>query len=195
MEKRNMILGLLAVVSAGLLSFTVATTADTYTANAKESKLVWKGFKVGGQHEGTLALKSGSFTVDNGLITAGSFEIDMTTLKVTDSESKKLYNHLVSKDFFDTESHKAAKLEITGSTKNEAGDLDVTGNLTIKGVTNPISFEAKNSAKTTNVVIYTAKIEVDRTKYGITYKSSAVGDAFINDEFALVVSITGLKNK
>ena len=52
-----------------------------------------------------------------------------------------------SDDFFGVEKFPVAKLVITGSTPFDKGNGVVTGNLTIKGVTNPIEFKAATQKK------------------------------------------------
>ncbi|RYF18942.1 MAG: YceI family protein, partial [Flavobacteriales bacterium] len=77
-------------------------------------------------------------------------------------------------------------------------DVKITGDLTIKGKTNSISFPAKltwNADKTVTAVA--EKVTVDRTKYGIEYKSksifSSIGDNFIYDDFTLAVKLVAKK--
>ena len=64
-----------------------ASSFTTIDDNKKEiktdkSKLVWKGYKVTGSHEGTLSIKSGSLVFDNDKLTGGEFVIDMTTISI-----------------------------------------------------------------------------------------------------------------
>ena len=73
------------------MSFTAAITAQTdFTILASKSNVKWTGYKPGGQHQGTVDVKSGSFAMDGDIIQSGSVVIDMTSLKVTDSESSKV---------------------------------------------------------------------------------------------------------
>lgn len=184
---------LVLVLAIGLVSFTYEDKSTAFKVRTDKSELIWNAYKVGGGHTGTIKLKSGSFQIENDLITSGTFVIDMNSFKVTDSESSKLYSHIRSQDFFNMDQYPTATLVITGSVKKEE-DLVVSGNLTILDKTNPITFTAKSLAKTDNFRIYTANIIVDRTKYNIVYRSSAVGDTFIKDEFDLNVKITAEKN-
>ncbi len=190
MKKHALRLGYFVLIALSLNSFTASDTSETFKARTDKSDVVWIARKVGGEHTGTVDLKSGSFEVKDELITSGTFIMDMTTIEITDTESKKLHNHLRSKDFFHVDVYKESKLVITGS-KLVEGKLMVSGNLTIRDITNPISFEAVNIGKTENFRIYSSTMSVDRTKYGIVYRSSAVGDTFIKDFFDIKVKITG----
>lgn len=185
---------ILVLTAFALMSFTAAVMSDSYTILKEKSKIEWKGKKIGGEHVGIVELKSGTFTLEDDLITSGNFVIDMTTIKPTDTDSKKLENHIRSVDFFNVENYPESKLVITGSKALGEDKLEVTGKMTILGKTNDITFTAVNSGKTENFRIYAANITIDRTKYGITYKSSALGNATIYDDFDLKVKIVAKKD-
>jgi polyisoprenoid-binding protein YceI len=67
-----------------------------------------------------------------------------------------------------------------------------TGNLTIKGITNPVSFTA-TSAIDGKSIIYKGILTVDRSKFNIRYGSKSffdnLGDKVIYDEFTLDFSL------
>src|SRR5207249_3114442 len=85
------------------------TAGETYKVDAEASKIEWVGTKVSGYHTGTVKIKSGKLTVNNGNITGGNFVMDMPSIvatgpkKVSEEMCKKLTNHLRSPDFFDVE--------------------------------------------------------------------------------------------
>ena len=168
-----------------------ATTNNTVAVKAAESQVFWKGYKVTGQHEGTIALTEGNLTFADQVLTGGSFTVDMTSLVATDLDGEmkgKLEGHLKSDDFFGTEAHPTAQLVITQVGVDAAGGYQVTGDLTIKGITNPISFEMHvegNSA--------TTKLIVDRSKFDVRYGSNSffdnLGDKAIYDDFELDVKL------
>ncbi|GAA4271051.1 YceI family protein [Aquimarina gracilis] len=180
---KSLILAIAVIVSA-------STFAQKKEIKASESKINWVGKKVTGEHSGTLSLSQGFLVFEGENITGGEFIVDMTSLKVTDLEGeykKKLEGHLSSDDFFSIQNHKTAKLVVTKAKKTDKG-YKIAGDLTIKGKTNPISFELAvngNSAST--------KLMVDRTKYDIKYGSGSffdnLGDKTINDEFELAVEL------
>ena len=191
---------ILTVIGLTLMSFTAAITAQTdFTILASKSNVKWTGYKPGGQHKGTVDVKSGSFAMDGDIIQSGSVVIDMTSLKVTDSESQKLYNHLRGEDFFNVKEFKTSTLVIKSSKSVNADSngnhtLEITGDMTILGKTQPITFKAVNTAKTDNYMFYSTNLSIDRTKFGITYKSSMLGDAMINDDFDLAIKLIAKKN-
>lgn len=189
MKHKSNIALLLATVALGLFSFTTAIQSDSYHVLTEKSKVVWVGKKLGGEHTGIVKLKSGSITMDGDVITSGEMVVDMKSIKVTDSESQKLLNHIKGSDFFNVAKHPTSKLIITGSKLVGTDSLKVSGKMTILDKTNPITFYAVNTGKTENFRIYSADLSIDRTKYGITYKSSMLGDATIYDDFDLKIKL------
>ena len=88
-----------------MMSITFMMGQHEFKADANSSIVNWKGFKPTGNHYGTVELKSGSFTVKDKKITAGTFDIDMNSIKDLDMDADNEYNaklvgHLKSDDFF-----------------------------------------------------------------------------------------------
>jgi polyisoprenoid-binding protein YceI len=162
-----------------------------YTADTDKTKLEWMGEKVTGKHEGVISLQSGWLSWNNNKIQSGEFIIDMNSITSNDN-LEKLVAHLKSDDFFGVEKFPTAKLIITGSTSFEKGTATVTGNLTIKGTTNPVEFKAAYQKKDEGSWFF-ANIVIDRTKYNVRYGSGTffdnLGDKTIYDEFKLKVSL------
>lgn len=160
-------------------------------ADVQKTKLEWLGEKVLGKHTGTIQLQSGWLTWNNNRITSGEFLIDMKTIRDDDGLTN-LENHLRSDDFFSVEKFPVSKLVITGSDSFEKGTATVKGNLTIKGITNPIEFTAAVQKKDDGTWFY-SNIIVDRTKYDVRYGSGKffdnLGDKIIYDEFKLKVTL------
>ena len=181
----------IALLAFQALLFMNAFSQDKLNAVTDQSKLAWLGEKVTGQHTGTINLKSGWINWKDNKIVSGEFDIDMASLK--DSESnERLEGHLKSDDFFGVEKFPVAKLIITGSTPFDKGTGTVSGTLTIKGVANPIGFKAALQKKDDGLWFF-ANIVVDRTKYNIKYGSGSffdnLGDKTIFDEFKLKVNL------
>src|SRR5690606_2070172 len=166
--------------------------------DSEKSSLSWTGYKVTGQHNGQVNIESGELIVTNGKLAGGQFVIDMPSISVLDLEGEyrgKLESHLKSEDFFGVEKHPRATFRIgkvTPSTK--AGTYKVEGQLTIKNITNPISFET-TMVEQDGMSVATAAIKVDRSKYDIRYRSGSffenLGDKAIYDEFDIEVKLVG----
>ena len=176
-----------------ILAMTIAsfTTVAEKSVNIKDSNISWKGYKVTGSHEGTINLASGSLTFDGDNLTGGNFTIDMTSIAVTDLKAgegkEKLEGHLKSDDFFGVNNHKQATFSIN-KVDGKNGTYRVYGDLTIKGITKPATFQmiVKDN-------IASASFKIDRTKYDIRYGSASffddLKDKAIYDEFDLNVTL------
>ncbi|AWX45439.1 UPF0312 protein [Flagellimonas maritima] len=189
MKKGILSLALTAVF--GLTATANPIDGEKKEIKTSESTVTWKAYKVTGSHTGTIALKSGALEFDGDKLTGGEFVVDMTTINTTDLEGEykqKLDGHLNSDDFFSTASNPTSKLVFTNVKSTGKNAYEVTGDLTIKGITKPITFD---------VSIYgskaTATLKVDRTNYDVKYGSGSffdnLGDKTIYDEFDLVVDL------
>ncbi|HNF47937.1 MAG TPA: YceI family protein [Chitinophagales bacterium] len=177
---------------------TSAGVISVKSLNLAKSTVVWIGKKITGQHTGTVNISSGTITTKNGILGGGEFTIDMNSLKCTDIQDSgynaKLINHLKSEDFFNIAQYPVATLKITKvlKIKNKSNAYNLTGNLSIKGITKAISFPA-TFKKAGNAYEAVATISVDRTKWDIKYGSAnffeGLGDKAIKNEFVLNVNI------
>ncbi|NCO62649.1 MAG: YceI family protein [Flavobacteriales bacterium] len=190
MKKTIKNLAIVALVAFTTFSFT-RLDREKKDIKVEDSQLVWKGYKVTGSHEGTIAIKSGSLEFNEDVLVGGEFVVDMTTLASTDLEGEykgKLEGHLKSDDFFGVENHPTATLVFSDVKATGKNSYSVTGNLTVKGKTNPITF---------SISIYgskaTATLKVDRTAYDVKYGSASFFDGLkdkaIYDEFDLVADL------
>jgi len=187
MKNRNSKIATLFILALSFMSFTALTEKEV---SVEKSKVTWKGYKVTGQHEGTINLKSGTLTFDNNTLTGGAFEINMPSINVTDLEGEskgKLEGHLKSADFFGVEKFPTAKLEFV-NVSGKDGSYKVQANLTIKETTKSVEF-----SMTVKDNMATAKLEIDRTEYDIKYGSSSFFDGLkdkaIYDNFDLDVTL------
>ncbi|MCD0489217.1 YceI family protein [Pedobacter sp. MC2016-14] len=188
--KITSVFALVALIA--LSAFKNGVKPVTYTVDAAKSSITWIGKKVTGSHNGTIALKSGTLNVNGKSITGGSFVIDMTSIKDADG-SEKLEGHLKADDFFGSTKYPTSTFVIT----KVAGAV-VTGNLTIKGITKPVSFPATVTVNADGTATALAgKILVDRTKYDIKYGSKSffdsIGDKAIDDNFEISVKLVAKK--
>ncbi|MDO5969684.1 YceI family protein [Flavivirga aquimarina] len=186
---KNTIKSLLVLTIVTLFTYSF-TTIDTNKKEIKtdKSKVIWKGYKVTGSHEGTIAIQSGFLNFDADKLSGGEFVIDMASINTTDLKGigkSKLDKHLKSDDFFDVATYPTAKLVFTNVEATGKNAYTVTGDLTIKGKTNATTFVVSIYGNKANVTL-----KIDRTKYGIEYKSSSFFDNLKNkaiyDEFDLV---------
>ena len=190
-------ISLVAAAAVTAFAFTpVKKVNKNYTVDTKATTASWIGKKVTGQHNGGISVSSGSLASDGKNITGGTVEFDMNSITCTDITDKgyneKLIGHLKGDDFFAVAKNPKAKFEITKVTLKSGNDYDVTGKLTIKGITNEITFPAMIKLDD-KAIVTIAKIMVNRTKFDIKYGSASffesIGDKAISDEFELDVNV------
>lgn len=181
--------------------FFVALQAQTsYNVNTGASAVVWTGYKVTGKHTGTVKVKSGTVQFTDGMLSGGTFEMDMNSINCTDLEGEwagKLVGHLKSDDFLGVASYPTATLVITRAIAQDSkGNYKVLGNLTIKGTTKEVKFFA-NAQESNGAVNATGKLTIDRSEYNMRYGSGSffdgLGDKTIYDEFDLQISLVAGK--
>jgi polyisoprenoid-binding protein YceI len=115
----------------------------------------------------------------------------MTTISTTDLSGDgktNLDGHLKADDFFGTEKNPNATLVFKKIATKANGVYSITGDLTIKGITNPVTFDLAVKGNTASTVV-----KIDRTKYDIKYGSKSffesIGDKAISDDFDLTVNL------
>jgi len=183
----------ISVLTLSLMITSVGGFAQKSTINTENSTVEWVGKKIGGQHEGLINIKDGSLELNNDQLVGGYFTLDMKSIACTDLEdegyNKKLVGHLNSDDFFGVDQFPEATFEITTATKFVESEASITGMLTIKGKSESITFDVVR-----NENIYTATINVDRSKFNVRYGSASffdsLGDNVIDDIFILDISLT-----
>ena len=170
---------------------TLSVSAQTKNINTATSSIEWLGKKVTGQHNGTVNFKDGTLVFKNNKLAGGTFTVNMTSLTATDLSGEyqgKLNGHLKADDFFGTEKFPTATLVFKKIGVKSANVYNVTADLTIKGITKPVTFELTVNGNTA-----TTTFNVDRTKYDIKYGSKSffesIGDKAIYDEFELKVAL------
>lgn len=188
------------LIAAALVLATTVSFAQTYKVDPQATKITYVGKKVTGEHTGNVTAKSGSLTLTGDAITAGEVVVDMNTITSNDITDKdmnaKYVGHIKSADFFDVAKHPEAKIVIKSSKKTDKG-LEVNGDLTFIGKTNPITFLVTDVKKTDAAFSGKSNLTINRTQWGLVYGSGSfikgLGDKAINDEFTLAIDLTAKK--
>lgn len=174
-------------------TFSLSLNAQEKLAiNPQKSNIHWYGyytFYFGG-HDGTIDIKEGHFIKTKDKISGGEFIIDMTSIKSTDIKNeeanKSLVDHLKDPDFFDVKKYPKGKLVITKVEYHDATHAQIHANLSLKGVTAPIKFQAEFNFEAQTM---TTKFKIDRTRWGVNYNSK-IKDGAISDAIGFEVRIS-----
>ena len=189
---------ILSISILTLYSFT--SHVNKVNANKNNSTVIWTGSKPTGSHTGNVTLKDGHLLFDHGNLVGGEFTIDMTSITCTDIESEKknkyLVDHLKDEDFFDVNQFPEAKLVVNRVKNLQGSQFEMNGNMTIKGITKPVTFNADIKINR-NSYTAIAKIVIDRTKWGVEYKSGNIfkdlGDKIIYDDMEFDIFLVSEK--
>lgn len=188
----------------------VATAmGEAYTTDATKAKILWEGSKPTGKHNGSINISEGTVYVKDGMISGGSFTIDMNSINVADLQGEwktKLEAHLKGTaeegktDFFNVTQYPTGKFEITkvtGLTDDSSANSLVYGNLTLLDVTKEVSFKAIVSISENVVVVNTPQFVINRTDWGIKYGSKTffdnLKDNVIDDNIGLSIKLEASK--
>lgn len=170
---------------------TTSVSAQVKKVDTSKSSINWLAKKVTGQHHGIVNLKEGELIFKGKKLVGGTFTVDMTSLTDLDLTGEwlgKLNGHLKSEDFFSVEKFPTSTLIFKTIAMKGANSYTATADLTIKGITKPVTFDLITTANSA-----TTKFMVDRTKYDIKYGSKSffesIGDKAIDNEFELTVAL------
>ena len=183
-----------------------SVSESTIKANISESRVNWTGKKPTGEHHGYVKLSGGEILMEHNEITGGSFTIDLNSIANTDLGDKnagsKLVSHLKSPEFFDVNKYPTAKFVISSvdripNHQAEPGLRKAThrieGDLTIKGITRKISFEASINLLNGKLTASSVPFAIDRTQWGVNYQSKKIfpnlKDEFIYDDIILKIDL------
>lgn len=168
-----------------------------YTVNPSNATVMWKGEMVGMYtHEGTIAMNNGVLIVENGQVTGGKFNVDMSTINPTDDgynpeegrSKEKLVEHLASPDFFDISNHSSATFHIT-----EVMDGKAKGQLTVRGITNEEVVEnLAIQIQEDGTIAATGSLTFDRQKYQVAF-THPLQEMVVSDKIQLDVKMVAAK--
>ena len=189
------------ILSSLLLMFYLTGFSKELRVDSKKSTLEWEAKKVTGQHHGTVSFGDGVLNAEKDKITGGKLSVVMNTIAdvdLTDAGfNQKLVGHLKSDDFFGVEKFPQSTLEVKSVTSKSDKLYHFMADLTIKGITNPVEFDAEVE-NVSGQLTATGSMVVNRAKYGIKYGSGSffegLGDKMIYDEFTLKFKLVTVNN-
>jgi len=178
-------------------------TTTVYIVDTTQSNLAWEGYEglaLGkSEHNGVLKISSGSISMQDNIPASCKFTIAVNSLKVLDipadkSGNAKLVKHLSSADFFDVAKFPEAIFEVTNAVANGTDSVNITGNLTLKGVTKSITMPAAIKITGDSLTATTPKFYINRKDWGMFYRSeNSLGDEMIRNEMGIVINLVARK--
>lgn len=131
-------------------------------------------------------------------LTTGNILINVD-LSSIDTRNNDRDTHLRSADFFDVENKPKMTFQSTKITKTDNGEYDVTGNLTLNGITKPetlsVTFEGAGKDPWGNEKAgFSGHGSIKRSDFGLTYNAALeTGGVLIADEVKILIEIEAAK--
>jgi rhodanese-related sulfurtransferase len=170
--------------------------------NLETSRVEWTGRNLMSAHYGTLKLRAGHIEVRDGRSIRGAFTIDMDSMQNLDIPDPKmqavLIAHLKSDDFFDVQrfpvaEFQLAKIAALPDARPGNPNCEVTGTLTLKGVSGDVVFPAIIAPAADGLLAADAHFDIDRTQWDVLYGSGKfyekLGKHLVNDEISLALKL------
>lgn len=198
---------LIAVAGAAVLSTTAIAQGDGLTQNpvevrsgdyvldASHGKITWSVDHMGfSTYVGQFTDVEAKLDLDTANPAASSLEAVVQTDSVG-TLNDQLDAHLKTADFFDTAKYRNARFEATSIRLTDRDSAEVTGNLTMRGITRPIVFAADfNQAGMSPVdkkytLGFDGRALIKRSDFGMQYGLPMLGDEVtlhLEAEFKLV---------
>ncbi|MEM1042975.1 MAG: YceI family protein [Bacteroidota bacterium] len=111
-----------------------------------------------------------------------------------DTGNERRDGHLRSEDFFHADAHPTMAFESTGVQNVDGNEFELLGNLTIRGVTLPVAFEAEMAGPVTGPqgkprVAFTASTEINRKDYGLEWGPVVEGVNVVSDNVDIILEV------
>ena len=186
------------------VELTLETPDGTYNLDPASSSMSWQGSKPLLNNyfdRGAITVSEGSISVSGGQVTSGRVVVDMASLQAEhtgrgDAMANQLTGHLKSDAFFDVEQYPDSLFRLTGLQGRADGSYLVSGELTIKAATNPISFPATITAEDGRITLTATDVQVNRAQYDVRFGSGSffddLGDNLIDDIFTVSFTVVGV---
>jgi polyisoprenoid-binding protein YceI len=191
--------------SASTSSASVSTASvsqeprEKYIVDQKESVITWYGSMLldsKASHTGYVSISKGDLIIQKGQLAGGIIEVDMNTIADEKHGSNGPVLHLKSPDFFEVEKFPTATFATLRVSRANDTTVHVMGNLTIKDITEEVTFPAQVVVKD-GVVHAHGKLTIDRTKWDVRYNSgkffSILADEVISDAIEFDIRIVARK--
>ncbi len=168
-----------------------------------EGMIFWSGQPaIGNAHNGTIRVVNGELMVNRGQLLSGSITIDMASIAVTDladgGERRDLEGHLQHADFFEVAKYPTGEFKFEEVLPSNLPDFNwvVSGELTLKGKTNPVNIPVKMTIKGDELIAESPSFHINRTQWGINFRSGLLGtikDKLIQDMIILSLKLKARK--
>lgn len=169
--------------------------AESYKVDASHSSVNFRVLHLGTSYTyGRFNEFSGSFTYNADEPGQSSFTMNVKTASV-DTGNTGRDNHLKNADFFDARQYPEIKFTSTAIKKTAEDRFDLTGDLTLHGVTKSITAKLEHVGSSNMGRFgprrgFLATFKIKRSDFGMNY---LVSEGAVGDEVSLTISLEGMK--
>ncbi len=173
---------LLTVSTTLCLTVSSVKAADVYEFDTTHTNIMWFASHFGfSDSMGQFMEYDGHFTIDEANPENSSVEITIQTDSIM-TGLDKFDDHLKSEDFFAVEKHPVAFFKSTKVKRTGENTADVMGELTLLGITRPLTLQVKknkigkNPFNQKQTAGFTAKTTIKRSEFGMDYALPGIPD-------------------
>lgn len=153
--------------------------ADTYTIDSVHSTVLFRCKHLNTAYSyGRFDEVSGTIDFDDANPASSSLTVTVSTKSVSTANAKR-DGHLRSADFFSANEFPTATFKSKSFAKADGNMFDVTGDLTIKGVTKPVSFKLEKTGAGKGpggpIIGFEGTVAIQRADFGINYMPDGLG--------------------
>lgn len=175
---------------------------ETYDVDASHSSAQFKvRHLMVSNVRGHLGAIEGTLTLDPRDPTRSHVAVKIDARGV-DSKDAKRDEHLRSGDFFDVAQHPYVTFQSTAVRAKKGGELEVVGDLTIRGVTRPVTLQVESLTEPVrdpwgNVKRgATARTSLNRSDWGLTWNAALeAGGVLVGDRVDVEIEVELLRRK
>ncbi len=197
---------LLSLAAFGFLAST-SVNATEYGFDKAHSHIGFSVTHILSKVPGEFKDYDGTFSFDPANPEAGKIDVTIQAASInTDNEMRD--HHLQSADFFDVEKYPTIAFKSTGVSKGASdNEYQVAGNLTLHGVTKPVTLDVqylgsdtmpmgKDGKMTANIAGFSATAKIDRRDFGLVWnKTLASGNLMVSNDVAINLDIAAMDKK
>lgn len=183
-----------AILSTGLMMATAQAAPQSYEIEKPHTQIVFSVNHLGFSHSfGKFTDYSGTFVVDPDSVESSNVDVTINTASI-DLDDQKWNDHLKNADFFNVEQFPTMTFKSTKVEKTGDKTANLTGDLTLLGVTKPVTLEVtlngqgEHPFNKKQMIGFSAKGSLKRSDFGMGYGLPAVGD-----DITLMIEVEGIR--
>jgi polyisoprenoid-binding protein YceI len=145
---------------------------------------------------GRFGAVSGTITLDDSdRVATADITVDVSSV---DTGMEQRDGHLKGADFFDIATHPTARFMLTGITQQADGEMSATGELTLRGVTKPVTLTGTSGAPATDPfgnrrIGASLSTKLARKEWGLTWNVALEkGGWLVSEDVALQVDVQAI---